>query len=84
MKNLIEAYRDEIKAGKCIVCKRTRRQYERLVDDIHHPKDGYIFDQARAERPIAFIERFCKHSKGEWAGQPRPREMFQKAFIRAL
>lgn len=84
MKNFIEAYLDEIKAGKCIVCKRTRRQYERLVDDFHHPKDGYIFDQARAERPIAFIERFCKHSKGEWAGQPLRLELFQKAFISAL
>lgn len=84
MKNFIEAYLDEIKAGKCIVCKRTRRQYERLADDIHHPKDGYIFDQARAERPIAFIERFCKHSKGEWAGQPLRLELFQKAFISAL
>ena len=84
MKYFIEAYLDEIKAGKCIVCKRTRRQYERLVDDIHHPKDGYIFDQARAERPIAFIERFCKHSKGEWAGQPLRLELFQKAFISAL
>lgn len=84
MKNFIEAYLGEIKAGKCIVCKRTRRQYERLVDDIHHPKDGYIFDQARAERPIAFIERFCKHSKGEWAGQPLRLELFQKAFISAL
>lgn len=84
MKNFIEAYLDEIKAGKCIVCKRTRRQYERLVDDIHHPKDCYIFDQARAERPIAFIERFCKHSKGEWAGQPLRLELFQKAFISAL
>lgn len=84
MKNFIEAYLDEIKAGKCIVCKRTRRQYERLVDDIHHPKDGCIFDQARAERPIAFIERFCKHSKGEWAGQPLRLELFQKAFISAL
>lgn len=84
MKNFIGAYLDEIKAGKCIVCKRTRRQYERLVDDIHHPKDGYIFDQARAERPIAFIERFCKHSKGEWAGQPLRLELFQKAFISAL
>lgn len=84
MKNFIEAYLDEIKAGKCIVGKRTRRQYERLIDDIHHPKDGYIFDQARAERPIAFIERFCKHSKGEWAGQPLRLEMFQKAFISAL
>lgn len=82
--NFIEEYLKEIQAGKRIVCKRTRRQYEKLVDDIKHPKDGYIFDQARAERPIAFIERFCKHSKGEWAGQPLRLELFQKAFISAL
>lgn len=84
MRNFIEPYLDEIKAGKRIVCKRTRRQYEKLVDDIRNPKDGYIFDQSRAERPIAFIERFCKHSKGEWAGQPLRLELFQKAFISAL
>lgn len=84
MRNFIEAYLDEIKAGKRIVCKRTRRQHEKLVDDIRNPKDGYIFDQSRAERPIAFIERFCKHSKGEWAGQPLRLELFQKAFISAL
>lgn len=82
--NYIEQYLQEIKAGKCIVCKRTRRQYEKLLDDINNPKGGYIFDQKRAEHPIIFIERFCKHSKGEWAGQPLRLELFQKAFISAL
>lgn len=80
----IEDYLDAIKAGKCIVCKRTRRQYEKLVDDIRNPKGGYVFDQKKAEKPIEFIERFCKHSKGEWAGQPLRLELFQKAFISAL
>ena len=80
----ITQYLEAIKAGKCIVGKRIRRQYERLVDDINNPKDGYIFDQRKAERPIQFIERFCKHSKGEWAGQPLRLELFQKAFISAL
>lgn len=80
----ITQYLEAIKAGKCIVGKRIRRQYERLVDDINNPKDGYIFDQKKAERPIQFIERFCKHSKGEWAGQPLRLELFQKAFISAL
>lgn len=80
----ITEYLEAIKAGKCIVSKRCRRQYEKLVDDINNPKDGYIFDQERAERPIQFIERFCKHSKGEWAGKPLKLELFQKAFISAL
>lgn len=84
MKNYVEQYLEAIQAGKCIVSKRCRRQYEKLVDDIKNPKDGYVFNQKRAEKPIAFIERFCKHSKGEWAGQPLRLELFQKAFISAL
>ena len=80
----VTQYLEAIKAGKCIVSKRCRRQYEKLVDDINNPKDGYVFDQERSERPIQFIERFCKHSKGEWAGKPLRLELFQKAFISAL
>lgn len=82
--DFITQYLEAIKAGKCIVSKRTRRQYERLVDDINNPKAGYVFDQKKAEKPIQFIERFCKHSKGEWAGQPLKLQLFQKAFISAL
>jgi len=35
-------------------------------------------------RPIEFVEKFCKHSKGEWAGRFVESELFQKAFISAL
>ena len=82
--NYIEQYVNEIHAGRCIVGKRIRRVYEKLLDDIQNPKDGFIFDQNRAERPIEFVERFCRHSKGEWAGKPVRLELFQKAFISAL
>ncbi len=82
--NYIEKYLDQIKKGQCIVSKRVRRQYEALASDIHNPACGYGFDQEKAERPIEFIERFCKHSKGEWAGKPVLLELFQKAFISAL
>ena len=41
-------------------------------------------DEERALRPIKFIETFCKHSKGEWAGKPVILELFQKAYISAL
>jgi len=84
MSNYIDEYLDAIRSGTCIVGKRIRRQYEKLSKDIHEPSGGYVFDQKRAERPIQFIERFCKHSKGEWAGQPVKLELFQKAFISAL
>lgn len=82
--NYIEQYLNEINQGKRIVSKRVRKQYEKLVNEIHNPAFGYIFDQAKAERPIQFIERFCKHSKGEWAGKPVILESFQKAYISAL
>ena len=82
--NYIQQYLQEIRAGRCIVSKRVRRQYEALEADINNPESPYIFDQKKAERPIQFIERFCKHSKGEWAGKPVKLELFQKAFISAL
>lgn len=82
--NHIEKYLKEIKKGRCIVSKRVRRVYEKLVEDIHRAAGDYYFDQKKAERPIEFIERFCKHSKGEWAGRPVKLELFQKAYISAL
>lgn len=81
--NWIRAYLDEIEAGNITVSKRVRKIYQRLAYDMDNP-GKYRFDEAKANRPIEFIERFCKHSKGEWAGQPVRLELFQKAFISAL
>jgi len=33
-----------------------------------HPR-GLWFDRAAGTRVVRFIERYCRHSKGEWAGQ---------------
>lgn len=32
--------------------------------------NGCTFDKKVGERPIDFMQRFVKHSKGEWVGQP--------------
>lgn len=82
--NYITAYLNDIKSGKAIVSKRVRRVYERLQDEIDHPTEPFIFDEKKANRPIEFIEKFCRHSKGEWAGRHIQLELFQKAFIAAL
>ena len=72
--------------------------YKKLVNDLKEPKEVsffneiteeqethiFIFDEERGLKPIRFIEKFCKHSKGKWAGQPVRLELFQKAFIEAL
>lgn len=81
--NYLKAYLDAIEGGEIVVCKRIRKVYTRLVYEAENP-GKYRFDEERANRPIEFLERFCKHSKGEWAGQPVRLELFQKAFISAL
>ena len=82
--NFIQQYWDEIKAGRVVVSKRVRVIYKKLAADTVKTTGDYIFDEARAARPIQFMEQFCKHSKGEWAGQPVQLELFQKAYISAL
>lgn len=47
----------------------------------HHtewPAKGYTFDAAKARKSVDFVERYCKHYKGEWAGQPMLLEPWQK------
>lgn len=81
--NYILEYWESITDPQMGVSKRVYKQYERLVNDINNPGQ-YIFDESKANKPIEFIERFCKHSKGEWAGKPVILELFQKAYISAL
>ena len=81
--NYIEVYCEKIQSGEIAASRRIKAIYTCLAYDIENP-GLYVFDEARALRPIAFMERFCHHSKGEWAGQPVKLELFQKAFISAL
>lgn len=45
-----------------------------------HPK-GLWFDVEAAARVIDFLETFCKHHKGEWAGEPLLLEEWQKDVL---
>lgn len=72
--------------------------YKKLVQDIYNQKQvsffneiteenethTYVFDIQKGNRPIEFIEKFCKHSKGKWAGKAVTLELWQKAFVQAL
>ena len=81
--NYIKQYNDLLERGEIPACRRIKAVYERLAKECDTP-GRYVFDEEKASRPIAFIERFCRHSKGEWAGKPVALELFQKAFIQAL
>lgn len=81
--NYILEYWEGIKTGQFVVSKRVHKVYKKLAQDVY--KNGrYYFDEEKANKPIEFIERFCKHSKGEWAGKEVKLELFQKAYISAL
>ncbi len=81
--NYIEEYNNKIVKGEIITSQRVAKQYEKLVHDLYHSKQ-YIFDIDKANKPIEFIEKFCKHSKGKWSGKPIKLLLFQKAYIHAL
>lgn len=82
--NPILEYWNGIQSKRFIVSKRVYKLYEKLADEINKPTSQYIYDESKANRAIEFIEQFCKHSKGEWAGQSVRLELFQRAFICAL
>lgn len=94
----IEEYYKWIEKNPKKVNNKVKTIYKKLVEDIKKPKEvsffnayteenekhKYIFDKELGDRPIRFIETYCKHSKGKWAGKPIELELFQKAFIEAL
>ncbi len=48
-----------------------------------HPR-GFVFDEAAADRAVEFIEGYCRHFKGEWAGQPLVLEESERFIVRAI
>ena len=82
--NYIAEYNERLQRGEIPACRRVKAIYAQLAAQSAQTGGKYVFDEALAQRPIDFIERFCRHSKGEWAGKPVKLELFQKAFIQAL
>lgn len=81
--NYIQEYYEKINNGNIIVCNKLKKQIEKLIYDIEH-QDEFVFDVKRANRPIEFIEKFCKHSKGKWLGQSIKLQLWQKMIIQAV
>ncbi|MCM8900609.1 terminase large subunit [Caldicoprobacter algeriensis] len=84
MTNYILEYWNKIQSGEIAACKRLKQQFQKLVEELENPRDPWVFDLEKANQPIEFIETFCKHSKGKWAGKPVKLELFQKAIIQAI
>lgn len=84
LNNPIIDYASKIESGEIITSRRVAKTYGELKNRILKPEGRYIYNQEKASRAISFIERFCKHSKGDWAGKAVELELFQKAYISAL
>lgn len=94
----IEKYWEYIQENPKRINDKIRTVYSKLVNDINTPQTAthqnkytgemetktFIFDKEKGQRVIDFIQKFCKHSKGKWAGKPIVLELWQKAFLEAI
>lgn len=83
--NWVKEYYRRIENGEIVTSRRVKAVYSRLVAEMDAPAPNfpYYFDEETGERPIIFIETFCKQSQGT-IGAPLELELFQKAFIQLL
>ena len=71
IKSKVQDYIDGALDGSIVTGNLVRLAVERHIKDLETGKDRRLnFDEAAATRVCRFFERFLKHSKGEWAGQP--------------
>lgn len=95
--NSITEYSNWIKDNPNKVCNKIKIVYDKLLNDLKNNKivecldeetgemntKKFVFDHEKAVRPIQFLEKFCRHSKGKWAGKKVKLELWQKALIEA-
>ncbi|MBA4544364.1 terminase large subunit [Thermoactinomyces daqus] len=63
------AYAKDAVAGRIVVSKKVRLACERHLRDLERQGTDdfpFVFDKEKALRPIEFIQRFCKPSKGNY------------------
>ena len=81
--NYPKLYLEEIQSGKQVADIKIKSVYTRECGWMDSPpKDfPYYFDEDAGNRPIEFIETFCKQSQGAMGGKPLNLQLFQKAKI---
>lgn len=81
--NYIKEYVEKIERGEIVVGKKIKKIYKKLLKESSNESLPFYFDEEKGNRPINFIETFCKQAEGE-IGKPIKLELFQKAYIQAL
>ena len=80
--NYILAYYQKIKNGSECVGRWVRLVYEYLINGIE--SGSFIFDQAKANNAVEWIESHCYHTEGVLAPGNLKLALWQKAFISAI
>ena len=80
--NFVKEYHEQITSGKIVTSERVKKVYSRLISEME-TSSLFYFDEDAGNRPIEFIEKFCKQSEGNF-GADLKLELFQKAWIQAL
>ena len=79
MTNYILQYYQAIESGSATVGKWIKLLYEYIVKGLEQKL--FFYDTKKAQKAIAFIERFCRHHEGPLGGELIKLELWQKAFI---
>ena len=73
------SYIDEIESGRIIAGNELKSVLKRLKSDLNDPR--FIYDEEPGRIRIEFIEKFCKHTKSPFNGQPFILELWEKALL---
>lgn len=90
----IEEYWSKIKSGEIVACEKIKTVYEYLNYCLTHEmgpftgeegeKESYVFDSELANKPVEFIETFCRQTQGRSIGKVIKLELFQRARHEAI
>lgn len=77
----LKEYIAEIEAGNIVVGQELWSVLKMLMKDFDNPL--YYYDTKPGQLRIDFIERFCRHTKSPFNGQPFILELWEKALLEA-
>ena len=73
------SYIDEIESERIIAGRELKSVLNGLKNDLKNPR--YIYDEKPGKIRIDFIEKFCKHTKSPFNGEPFLLELWEKALL---
>ena len=75
-----EKYFEAVSKGRIVACKKIRKLAEIILPQIRKGYKKWRFDLEAAERPVRFIETYCRMPSGK-LGMPFKMQPFQKAIV---